>query len=265
MWASLAPRNDAKVHWVNIMRLNDKAAIVTGAGSGMGACIAETFAREGARVAVLDVDAGAARAVASRIGNSALAIRCDVARKAEIDAAIEATLAAFGRLDILVNNAGVAHVNKPVTEIGEAELDRVFAVNVKGLFLFSQAMVPMFRRAGGGVMINIGSTAGLRPRPGLSAYNATKGAVHTLTQTLAVELASDGSVSARSRRSRPRRRCCRPFSGPRPASGRSSRRPCRSAGSRCRRTSPMWRCSCVPTRRNSSPAISSRSMAGRCV
>jgi 3-oxoacyl-[acyl-carrier protein] reductase len=173
------------------MRLNDKVALITGAGSGMGACMAETFAREGARVAVVDVDADAAKTVARQIGNTALALGCDVTKSAEIDAAIRATLAAFDRIDILVNNAGVAHVNKPVTEIAEAEFDRVFAVNVKGLFLFSQAMVPVFRRQGGGVMINIGSTAGLRPRPGLSAYNATKGAVHTLTQTLAVELAPD--------------------------------------------------------------------------
>jgi 3-oxoacyl-[acyl-carrier protein] reductase len=173
------------------MRLNDKVAIVTGAGSGMGAAIAETFAREGARVGVLDIDADAAKKVARRIGNTALALGCDVAKSAEIDAAIRSALAAFDRIDILVNNAGVAHVNKPVTEIGEDELDRVLAVNVKGVFLFSQAMVPVFRRQGGGVMINIGSTAGLRPRPGLSAYNATKGAVHTLTQTLAVELAPD--------------------------------------------------------------------------
>jgi 3-oxoacyl-[acyl-carrier protein] reductase len=173
------------------MRLNNKFAIVTGAGSGMGQCIAETFACEGARVAVLDVNGDAAKAVAAAIGKSAIALACDVARKSEIDAALQETLAAFGRLDILVNNAGVAHVNKPVTEIGEAELDRVLAVNVKGLFLMSQAAVPIFRRNGGGVIINIGSTAGLRPRPGLSAYNATKGAVHTLTQTLAVELAPD--------------------------------------------------------------------------
>ncbi len=173
------------------MRLNDKVAIVTGAGSGMGAAIAETFAREGARVGVLDIDADAAKKVARSIGNTALALGCDVAKSAEIDAAIRSALAAFDRIDILVNNAGVAHVNKPVTEIGEDELDRVLAVNVKGVFLFSQAMVPVFRRRGGGVMINIGSTAGLRPRPGLSAYNATKGAVHTLTQTLAVELAPD--------------------------------------------------------------------------
>jgi 3-oxoacyl-[acyl-carrier protein] reductase len=173
------------------MRLADKVAIVTGAGSGMGAAIAETYAREGARVAVLDIDADAAKKVAHGIGNTALALGCDVTKAAEIDAAIRATLSAHDRIDILVNNAGVAHVNKRVTEIAEAEFDRVFAVNVKGLFMFSQAMVPIFRRQGGGVMINIGSTAGLRPRPGLSAYNATKGAVHTLTQTLAVELAPD--------------------------------------------------------------------------
>jgi 3-oxoacyl-[acyl-carrier protein] reductase len=173
------------------MRLADKVAIVTGAGSGMGASIAETYAREGARVAVLDIDADAAKKVARGIGNTALALGCDVAKPAEIDTAIRSTLAAFDRVDILVNNAGVAHVNKPVTEITEAEFDRVFAVNVKGLFLFSQAIVPVFRRQGGGVMINIGSTAGLRPRPGLSAYNATKGAVHNLTKTLSVELAPD--------------------------------------------------------------------------
>ena len=173
------------------MRLADKTALVTGAGSGMGACIAETFAREGARVAVVDIDADAAKKVARQIGNTALALGCDVAKSAEIDAALRSTLAAFDRVDILVNNAGVAHVNKPVTDISEDELDRVLDVNVKGVFLFSQAMVPVFRRQGGGVMINIGSTAGLRPRPGLSAYNATKGAVHTLTQTLAVELAPD--------------------------------------------------------------------------
>jgi 3-oxoacyl-[acyl-carrier protein] reductase len=173
------------------MRLADKVAIVTGAGSGMGANIAETFAREGARVAVLDIDADAAKKVARHIGNTALALGCDVAKSGEIDAAIRSTLAAYDRVDILVNNAGVSHVNKPVTEISEAEFDRVFAVNVKGLFLFSQAMVPVFRRQGGGVMINIGSTAGLRPRPGLAAYNASKGAVHNLTRTLAVELAPD--------------------------------------------------------------------------
>src|SRR3977135_4333132 len=152
------------------MRLADKTAIVTGAGSGIGCCIAATFARKGARVAVLDIDEDAAKATASRIGNSALAVRCDVVRKDDIDAAIRTAFAAFGQLDILVNNAGVAHVNKPVTEIAEAEFDRVFAINVKGLFLFSQAMVPVFRRQGGGVMINIGSTAGFRAPAGAPPF-----------------------------------------------------------------------------------------------
>src|SRR5262249_20140256 len=103
------------------MRLSDKVAIVTGAGSGMGASIAESYAREGARVAVLDIDADAAKRVARGIGNTALALGCDVAKAAEIDTAIRSTLAAFDRIDVLVNNAGVAHVNKPVTEIAEAE------------------------------------------------------------------------------------------------------------------------------------------------
>ncbi|HVX98997.1 MAG TPA: SDR family oxidoreductase [Pseudorhodoplanes sp.] len=173
------------------MRLQDKVALVTGAGSGMGLSIAETYAREGAKVGVLDVNEDAAAAVARAIGRSAIALGCDVARRADIDAALAATIKAFGRLDVLVNNAGVSHVNKPMLDIDEAEFDRVFAVNVKGLFFFTQAAVPHFRRSGGGVVINIGSTAGLRPRPGLSAYNATKGAVHNLTKTLAVELAPE--------------------------------------------------------------------------
>jgi 3-oxoacyl-[acyl-carrier protein] reductase len=173
------------------MRLKDKIAIVTGAGSGMGEAIAHTYAREGARVAVLDVNEQAANKVASAIGANALAVACDVTNKADIMRAVEMTEKKFGVTDILVNNAGVAHVNKPLMEIDEREFDRVFDVNVKGLFMFIQAVVPAMRKKGGGVIVNIGSTAGLRPRPGLSAYNATKGAVHNLTKTLAVELAPD--------------------------------------------------------------------------
>ena len=172
------------------MRLQKVVAIVTGGGSGMGAAIAETYAREGAHVAVVDVDGDAAKKVARRIGNTAIAIKCDVTKRSDIDAAVIETATAFGGLNVLVNNAGVAHLNKPVLEIDEKEFDRVFAVNVKGLFMFTQAVVPLMRGKGG-VIINIGSTAGLRPRPGLSAYNATKGAVHNLTKTLAVELAPD--------------------------------------------------------------------------
>ena len=172
------------------MRLDGKGALVTGAGSGIGRCIAETHAREGARVVLADINGDAAKSAARTIGNSAIALRCDVSKKADIDGVVEETLAAFGVLDILVNNAGATHVNKPVLEISEAEYDRIFAVNVKGIFLACQAVIPALR--GGGVIINIGSTAGLRPRPGLSAYNATKGAVHVLTKSLAVELAPDG-------------------------------------------------------------------------
>jgi len=172
------------------MRLKDKAALVTGAGSGFGKAIAETFAREGARVAVIDIAERAAKETTAAIGKSAIALRCDVSNKAAVDAAVKETVAAFGALDILVNNAGVSHVNKPLMEIGEDEFDRVFAVNVKGVFLFTQAAVPLMRRRKG-VIINIGSTAGLRPRPGLSCYNATKGAVHVFSKTLAVELAPE--------------------------------------------------------------------------
>lgn len=173
------------------MRLKDRVAIVTGAGSGMGEAIAHTYAREGAKVAVLDVNEQAANKVAGAIGSAALAVACDVTNKADIARAVEMTEGKFGIADILVNNAGVTHVNKPLMEIDEREFDRVFDVNVKGLFMFTQAVVPAMRKKGGGVIVNIGSTAGLRPRPGLSAYNATKGAVHNLTKTLAVELAPD--------------------------------------------------------------------------
>ncbi len=173
------------------MRLENRTALVTGAASGIGKCIGEIYAREGARVALIDIDFDAAKSVARAIGNNAVALRCDVSRKAEIAAAVADTLSAFGALDILVNNAGTTHVNKPMLEIGEDEYDRTFAVNVKGVFLGCQAVVPHFRKHGGGVIINIGSTAGLRPRPGVAAYSATKGAVHTLTKALAAELAPD--------------------------------------------------------------------------
>ena len=173
------------------MRLEDKVAIITGAGSGIGKSMAETYAREGAQVAVVDVNEKAAHEVAASLGNRAVGIFCDVGKKAAVDAAVKQTLDAFGRIDILVNNAGTSHVNKPMLEIDEAEFDRVFTVNVKGLFLFCQAVVPVFRRGGSGVIINIGSTAAIRPRPGLTCYNGSKGAVHLLSKTMAVELAPD--------------------------------------------------------------------------
>src|SRR5277367_6884514 len=135
------------------MRLDGKTALVTGAGSGIGKCIAETYAREGAWVALADINLEAAKAAARAIGNNAIAVRCDVTQKPEIAAALDETLSAFGSLDILVNNAGATHVNKPMLEIGEAELDHIYAVNVKGVFLFCQAVVPHFRKRGSGTIL----------------------------------------------------------------------------------------------------------------
>ncbi len=173
------------------MRLDGKTALITGAGSGIGKCIAETYAREGARIAAADINADAAKATARVIGNNAIALRCDVTQKADFADAVAETLSAFGALDILVNNAGTTHINKPMMEIEEDEFDKTFAVNVKGVFLGCQAVVPVFRKQGGGIIINIGSTAAIRPRPGTSAYAGTKGAVHTLTKGLAGERAPD--------------------------------------------------------------------------
>jgi 3-oxoacyl-[acyl-carrier protein] reductase len=174
------------------MRLDNKVALVTGAASGFGKGIAETFAREGARVAVVDVNEQAARAVAAAISNKAIALRCDVSQRGEVDAAVAATAEALGEIDILVNNAGMSHVRRPMLEVEEAEFDRLFAVNVKSIFLFAHAVVPRMRKRKAGVIINIGSTAGIRPRPGLTWYNASKGAVNLLSKSMAAELAPDG-------------------------------------------------------------------------
>jgi 3-oxoacyl-[acyl-carrier protein] reductase len=173
------------------MRLQGKCAIVTGAGQGFGLAIAETFAREGARVGCLDFNADLARQAAQRIGGKAIALTCDVSKKDEVEAAARAAIEAFGRVDIVVNNAGTSHRNRPMLEVDEAEFDRVFAVNVKSIFLMAHALTTHMREKGGGVVINIGSTAGLRPRPGLTWYNASKGAVHLMSKSMAVELAPD--------------------------------------------------------------------------
>jgi 3-oxoacyl-[acyl-carrier protein] reductase len=171
------------------MRLDSKAAIVTGAASGFGAEIARVFARAGAKVAVLDINGEGAIAVAREIGPAAIAITADVTKRAEIDAAVAKTLSSFGRLDIVVNNAGWSHKNRPMLEVSEEEFDRVFTINVKSIFHMAHAAVPVLERAGGGVIINIGSTAGIRPRPGLTWYNGSKGAVNLMSRSMAVELA----------------------------------------------------------------------------
>ena len=173
------------------MRLKGKTALVTGAAQGFGFGIAETFVREGARVAVLDINGDKAKEAAKAIGRKAFAVTCDVGKAKSVDKAVEKILAKVGRLDIVVNNAGTTHRNKPMTEVTEEEFDRIFAVNVKSIYLIARATVPHFRQHGGGVILNIGSTAGLRPRPGLTWYNGSKGAANLISQSMAVELAPD--------------------------------------------------------------------------
>ncbi|KLK92538.1 3-ketoacyl-ACP reductase [Microvirga vignae] len=169
-------------------RLEGKVALITGAGSGFGLGIAETFAREGAKVAIIDINEAAAKAAAEKIGASAIGVGADVSKALDVNTAVAKTLTAFGKLDIVVNNAGITHRNRSMLEVEEDEFDRIFAVNVKSIYLFAKAAIPLMQDQGG-VIINVGSTAGLRPRPGLTWYNSTKGAVHTMTKSMAVELA----------------------------------------------------------------------------
>jgi 3-oxoacyl-[acyl-carrier protein] reductase len=171
------------------MRLRDRIAIVTGAASGFGRAIAEAFAREGAKVMIADVGGAGARDAAAAIAASAAAVTCDVARKADVEAMVAATVATFGGLDIVVNNAGTTHRNQSLLTVTEAEFDRIYAVNVKSIYLTTLACVPEMEKRGGGVIINTASTAGVRPRPGLTWYNGSKAAAIILTKSMAVELA----------------------------------------------------------------------------
>jgi len=174
------------------MRLHNRVAIVTGAASGFGAEIARQYAKEGAKVAVADINEAGAKDVAGGIGAAAIAVKCDVTRRADIDALVAATLAfGGGRLDIVVNNAGWTHKNGPLLDVDEAQFDKVYAINVKSIFHMTHATVPVMRSQKSGVIVNVGSTAGLRPRPGLTWYNSTKGAVNLMSKSLAVELAPD--------------------------------------------------------------------------
>ena len=172
------------------MRLNNKIALVTGAGSGFGRGIATRFAEEGAKLVVADINKETAKMVAGEIGNSAIAVVTDVSKNSDVEAMIQQTVAQWGRLDILVNNAGTTHRNKPMTEVTEEEFDRIFAVNMKSVFLTARHGVPLMKEQGHGIILNVASTAGLRPRPGLAWYNTSKGAMITATKAMAIELAS---------------------------------------------------------------------------
>ena len=173
------------------MRLKAKTAIVTGAGSGFGKGIAMRFAKEGARVGVIDINAEAAREVASQIGNSAFAMEADVSIDRDVSRMVQKALDRWGQLDILVNNAGTTHRNQPMTEVTEEEYERIFAVNVKSVYLSAKHIVPVMKKQGFGVILNVASTAGVRPRPGLVWYNTSKGAMMTATKAMAIELAGE--------------------------------------------------------------------------
>ena len=174
------------------MRLRDKVAIVTGAGSGFGAGIAERFALEGAKVVVNDIDPAGGEKVAAGIGSGkAVFAKGDVTRAADWTSLVARAQSAFGRLDIVVNNAGWTHRKKPFLEVTEAEFDKVYSVNVKSIYLSVMHALPVFRKQGGGCFVNVASTAGLRPRPGLSIYNSSKAAVILMSKSMAGEFGPD--------------------------------------------------------------------------
>jgi 3-oxoacyl-[acyl-carrier protein] reductase len=176
------------------MRLKDKIAIVTGAGSGFGAGIARRFADEGARVVVNDLHEAMAKRTADgivRTGGRAAACAADVSRDADVARLVAFALDAFGGLDVVVNTAGTTHRNQPMLDVPEDLFDRIYAVNVKSLYLTAKHAVPHFRQQKNGVFITIASTAGVRPRPGLTWYNGSKGAAIVTSRSMAAELAPD--------------------------------------------------------------------------
>ena len=177
-----------------LMRLENKVAVITGAASGFGAGTARLFAAEGAAVVVADISDETGESIVDSIntsGGKAVYIHADVTSRQDTRNMIDAAEKLGGRLDILINNAGYSHSNKEFSTVTDQEFDRVYDVNVKAVFIAVQEALPVFRRNGGGCIINTSSTAALRPRPGLAVYCSSKGAVSNLTKALAVELAPD--------------------------------------------------------------------------
>jgi 3-oxoacyl-[acyl-carrier protein] reductase len=165
------------------VRLKNKIAIVTGGGSGFGEGIAKRFVEEGCKVIVNDLKPEGGERVAKALtaaGGQARFVQGDVSRAADWERLLKSTLDAYGSLDIVINNAGTTHRNQPLLDVTEEQFDRVYAVNVKSLYHSARAIVPYFRKKGGGVLITIASTAGVRPRPGLVWYNGSKGRVNVV-------------------------------------------------------------------------------------
>jgi 3-oxoacyl-[acyl-carrier protein] reductase len=176
------------------MRVKGKSIIVTGSGGGIGEGIAKRLAQEGAHVVVNDINREAGERVVAQIelaGGEATFVAADVTKSADVKALVDAAVKQYGKLDVMVNNAGWTHRNRPALEVSELEFDRVYAVNVKSIYLATIHAVPAFRANKGGSFINIASTAGVRPRPGLTWYNGSKGAVITTSKSLAAELGPD--------------------------------------------------------------------------
>ncbi|MSQ59689.1 MAG: SDR family oxidoreductase [Betaproteobacteria bacterium] len=173
------------------MKLKDQVAIVTGAASGFGAEISRRYIAEGAKVMLSDINEKGAQELAATLGSNAAAVRCDVSKKADIENLVAATVKGFGTLDIVVNNAGYTHKNQSMLTVDEETFDRMMAINVKSIYLMTLATVPIMRAKRRGNIINIGSVAGMRPRPGLVWYSASKAAVNLMSKAMAVELGPD--------------------------------------------------------------------------
>jgi 3-oxoacyl-[acyl-carrier protein] reductase len=176
------------------MRVKGKSIIVTGSGGGIGEGIAKRLAEEGASVVVNDINREAGEKVTSQInasGGKASFFAADVTKSADMKALVDFAVKQNGKLDAMVNNAGWTHRNRPALEVSEEEFDRVYAINMKSIYLSTIHAVPAFRANKGGSFINIASTAGIRPRPGLAWYNGSKGAVITTSKSLAAEFGPD--------------------------------------------------------------------------
>ena len=176
------------------MRVAQQSIIVTGAGNGIGEGIAKRLASEGASVTVNDINAVGGQRVVDEIvaaGGTAQFVRADVTRSADMQALVDAAVQRYGKLDTMVNNAGWTHRNRPMLEVSEDEFDKVYAINMKSIYLSAIHAVPALRANGGGSFINIASTAGLRPRPGLTWYNGSKAAVIITSKSMAAELGPD--------------------------------------------------------------------------